>query len=107
MSRDQSDLYSGANSNTAEPRTKKELAAVKKSEDKRALRGDAADVILELIEKEKLKALDLATLVLEHGTISDDIKSELMARRMFAVALKGFAGQIKQLTFEKEAKGEK
>ena len=102
--RDDSLLYSGVTSATAD----KKLTAREEQRDKReqdyAKLKPAAEVVLDLIAQEKAKVLDLRDLVVDQQEPEDGYRVELLVRKRYLAKLNALETQVKTtLSFKPKA----
>jgi hypothetical protein len=92
MARDDSLLYTGATS--ASFKSRKEDIHQEKIEKKGAI-TPAAKVVLDFIEQEKVNVCDIRSLVLDRTTDEEDIKAELLARKLYTAYLSELQNKLK------------
>ena len=95
MSRDNSDLYSGMTSASSERLpTPREEQREQKEKDRQKLKP-AADVVLELIGKERSNVTDIRSLVIKPETTADEARIELRARELYLGYLNSLEVKVK------------
>ena len=100
MARDDSFLYTGVTSLSAEPRTPRQLQKESKVIAKQKLKP-AADVVLEAISKERDAITDIRTMILDRTSTDTEINTELIARKLYLGYLNGLEHKIKSIVSDK------
>ena len=93
MGRDDSILYTGVTSATHKP-TARQLQVEKKEQAQPVLKP-AADIVLELIGKERQGVLDLRSFVIDRATPEKEVNTELIARKLYLGYLNSLEVKIK------------
>lgn len=96
MSRDDSLLYSGATSASFAQPTPREVQRAQKQENQRRLMP-AADVVLELIDKERTNVTDIRSLIIKSEDTADAVRIELRARELYLGYLNSLEGKVKTI----------
>lgn len=102
--RDDSFLYSGITS--VSTRTPREAQREKKEQDRQKLKP-AADVVLELIAKERANVTDIKTLILDRKTTEQEINTELLARKLYLGYLNSLEVKVKGIMTVKQPRTRK
>ncbi len=92
MARDDSLLYTGATS--ASFKSRKEEVHQEKIE-KKGVITPAAKIVFDLIEKEKVNVCDIRSLIVDRTTAEDDVKAELLARKLYTTYLSELRNKLK------------
>jgi len=95
-------LYTGISSASSEPRTPRQEQAESKEQARQKLKP-GAQVLLELLEKERVKVTDIKSLVLDRTSTEKEVNTELIARKLYLGYLNSLESKIK--TIMKEKKG--
>jgi hypothetical protein len=94
--RDDSFLYTGMTSATADHKpTPRELQREQKEQDRLKLKGDAAEVVLEAIAKERDNVTDIRSFIVDRKDTPEDINVELRARKLYLGYLNTLEVKIK------------
>lgn len=97
-SRDTSDLYTGSTSATNDPKsTPREQQAEKKERSKQKLTVTGAEVVFEIIEKERATVCDIRSFVVSPALNDAAVKAELVARNKHLDFLNRLEGHIKNI----------
>ncbi len=105
MSKDNSFLYSGITSASSDIKTKRETQREAKIEDQIKLKP-AADVVLELIQKERDAITDIRSIILDRSTTAQEINTDLIARKLYVGYLNGLESKIKRILTVRPSKEE-
>lgn len=103
MSKDDGFLYTGINSASSEDLTPREAQREEKEQAKRKLKP-SADVILDLLAKERHALYDVRTLLIDSKTTDEEIKIERLLRRRHEKTLIRLETKIKSILKVKPSK---
>ncbi len=93
---DDSFMYSGMTSASTEPKTPRQIQKEEKEKDYYKLKP-AAEVVLELINKERDAVTDVRTIILDRTTTSEEINTELLARKLYLSHLNTLESKVKNI----------
>ena len=102
--RNDSFLNTGMTSSSTEPKTPREKQ-VKAKEEARLKLKPAADVVLELLAKEKSKLYDIRYMFFDEATPEDEIRIEKMLRVRHEALINLLETKLKNILADKPKKG--
>lgn len=104
MLRDDSFLYSGVTSATAEPKPTPRQIQREVTEQQRIKLKPAAEIVLAEIEKERQSVLDLRSFILEPSASEESVLVEIKARKNYLAYLNTLKTKIEAITKDKKEK---